>query len=135
CAPRSSRYSEASPARSRSRRTVGAVVVAGLVEHGALAVQVAHRRPLPRRWRAGRSSHHYMTDTIRVSRPDLLTFFDVAPPGSRKHATPIVAVAGEELGLALLADHLRRKGRQAVVLYDQSSLLQRCTPGTKSGRR
>jgi hypothetical protein len=72
---------------------------------------------------------------IQVSPRALLNFFDVAPPESRKHATALVAMAGEELGLALLAEHLRRQGQQAGVLYDQAGILERCTPGTKAGSR
>lgn len=66
---------------------------------------------------------------VYANRIGLLKFFDEKPPRSEKHATSIVAIAGEDLGLGLLVDYLRRRAVQAsVVSY-------RCTPGTKSGRR
>jgi len=68
-------------------------------------------------------------NTIAVSRQKLLEFFDEVPITSRKHATSIVSVAGEELGLALLIDYLGTQGTQARIVGD------RCTPGTKSGSR
>jgi hypothetical protein len=66
---------------------------------------------------------------IAVSRQDLLDFFDQVPIPSRKHATSIVSVAGEELGLALLIHYFAGKGTRSRVVGD------RCTPGTKSGQR
>jgi hypothetical protein len=66
---------------------------------------------------------------IKVSPRELLTFFDEKPPESSGHATAIVAVAGEELGVALLLEYLRSIGRQATAL------LGPVTPGTTKGAR
>ena len=66
---------------------------------------------------------------IKVSPSELLTFFDEAPSESRGHATAIVAVAGEELGVALLLEYLRSIGRKATALPGP------CTPGTTKGAR
>lgn len=69
------------------------------------------------------------TSEIEVDPAELLGFFDEAPTNSLGHATAIVAVAGEELGAALLVDYLGSVGRQASVLPGP------CTPGTRSGAR
>lgn len=66
---------------------------------------------------------------IRVDVHALLHFFDERPPDSSGHATAIVAVGGEELGLALLLDYFGRKGLEAELVND------RCTPGTREGSR
>ena len=66
---------------------------------------------------------------IKVSPSELLRFFDEKPPESGGHATAIVAVAGEELGVALLLEYLRSIGRQATAL------LGPVTPGTTKGAR
>jgi hypothetical protein len=68
-------------------------------------------------------------NVISVNRLKLLDFFDQAPKTSRGHATSIVSVAGEELGIALLIHYFAKKGIKARVVGD------RCTPGTKSGQR
>lgn len=68
-------------------------------------------------------------NVIAVDRQGLLKFFDEVPTASQKHATSIVSVAGEELGLALLVHYLATQGTQARVIGD------RCTQGTKSGAR
>ena len=63
---------------------------------------------------------------------DILTalrFFDEKPRSSHGHATSIVAVAGEDLGAALLARCLRQQGALAEVLPDL------CTQRTRKGYR
>ena len=67
-------------------------------------------------------------NVIAVGRQGLLNFFDEVPDASRKHATSIVSVAGEELGVALLVHYLATQGTQARVIGD-------CNQGTKSGVR
>ncbi len=69
------------------------------------------------------------SDTVEVQPRKLLEFFDEAPPLSRKHATAVVSVGGEELGIALILHYLERRGIHASVIGD------RCTPGTKTGVR
>jgi hypothetical protein len=66
---------------------------------------------------------------ISANRFTLLDFFDQEPKTSRGHATSVVSVAGEELGIALLVHYFGNKGIKAKVIG------HRCTPGTKSGRR
>ncbi len=66
---------------------------------------------------------------IRVDVQQLLGFFDEEPRDSAGHASAIVAVAGEDLGAALLAAYLRSQAFTATVLPD------RCTQGTKKGHR
>jgi hypothetical protein len=65
---------------------------------------------------------------IKVVPTDLLYFFDEVPPCSRGHATAIVAVAGEELGVALLLHYLRSVGRKARALEGP------CTSGRRKGK-
>jgi hypothetical protein len=66
---------------------------------------------------------------IEIDRRELLAFFDEAPPAARGHATALVAVAGEELGLALLVDYFRRGGVASGRLPDA------CTQGRQRGHR
>ena len=66
---------------------------------------------------------------VAVSKSELLRFFDEKPRESHKHATAIVAVAGEELGTGLLVHYLRKTGIQASVRSDP------CTQGTRKGSR
>lgn len=66
---------------------------------------------------------------VRVDVRELLAFFDEEAKGSVGHASAIVGMAGEDLGAALLADYFRSQGIVAEVLPD------RCTQGTKKGRR
>ncbi len=66
---------------------------------------------------------------ILAHRLRLLEFFDEAPESSHYHATAIVAVAGEELGLGLLVHYFTGVGQAATVIS------RRCTPGTKKGAR
>jgi hypothetical protein len=68
-------------------------------------------------------------DRLRLDVRAVLQFFDEAPNESLGHATAIVAVAGEELGLALLVHYLRSIGRPTALVSDK------CTPGTRSGSR
>jgi hypothetical protein len=58
-----------------------------------------------------------------------LQFFDEAIPASRKQATAVVAVAGEEMGIALLLHCLRRQHYTAEVMPGP------CTQGTQKGVR
>lgn len=58
-----------------------------------------------------------------------LRFFDGAVPGSRGHATAIVAVAGEEMGIGLLASYFRQQGATPEVLPGP------ITQGTRKGVR
>jgi hypothetical protein len=66
---------------------------------------------------------------ISVLPADLLHFFDEVPSNSRGHATAIVAVAGEELGVALLLHYLRSAGHKAAALSGP------CTSGRRKGKR
>lgn len=66
---------------------------------------------------------------MRVDIETVLQFFDEKPPQSRGHATPIVAVAGEDLGAALLRHYLRRQWETVDVLE------QPVTQGTQKGNR
>jgi hypothetical protein len=58
-----------------------------------------------------------------------LRFFDEAVPESRYHATAIVAAAGEEMGIGLLAHYFRQLGAMAEVLPGP------ITQGTRKGAR
>ena len=69
------------------------------------------------------------SDKITVDVQQLLAFFDEEAPGSAGHATSVVAVAGEDLGAALLLHYLSSVGTDAEVLPE------RCTQGTKKGHR
>ena len=66
---------------------------------------------------------------IEVKIRELLEFFDEAPKESKKHATSVVAVAEEELGIALLIRYLKQQGKPAEIIGD------RCTQGTNKGYR
>lgn len=69
------------------------------------------------------------TQTLSVNVPALLSFFDEKAPDSSGHASAVVAVGGEELGIALLAKYLNDVGAKVEVLPE------RCTQGTKKGSR
>lgn len=64
----------------------------------------------------------------RINVRRLLEFFDEKAPGSAGHASAIVAVCGEDLGMGLLRHHFESQG--ACVDVDR-----RCTQGTPSGVR
>lgn len=70
-----------------------------------------------------------LSSVIRVDVGVLLAFFDEEAKGSVGHASAIVAVAGEDLGAALLVHYFRSQGTPAEVLP------YRCTQGTKKGSR
>jgi hypothetical protein len=59
----------------------------------------------------------------------VLQFFDERPLGSRRHATAIVAVAGEDLGVGLLCHYLRARQLRAEPLEGP------CTTGKMVGSR
>jgi hypothetical protein len=66
----------------------------------------------------------------------VLEFFDEIPPDSRKHATAIVAVAGEDLGSGLLKDLLGRNMKAEVtILRDADKRTLSVTTGKRSGPR
>lgn len=69
------------------------------------------------------------TDLMIVDRNALLRFFDECAEGSQDNATSIVAIAGEELGLALLCDHFRKSGLEPRLLPEK------CSTGKKRGSR
>lgn len=67
---------------------------------------------------------------VSLDRRALLAFYDEKPADSQGHATAVNAVAGEELGLGLLAHYLRNAlGADAAVLDE------RATPGALKGSR
>jgi len=66
---------------------------------------------------------------INIDVRELLAFFDEEAKGSSRHASAIVAVAGEDLGAALLVEYFRSQGIVAEILQE------RCTQGTKKGYR
>lgn len=66
---------------------------------------------------------------MHVNVSTTLQFFDEKPLSSRGHATSIVAVAGEDLGAALLSRYLREQGALVEVLPDP------CTQRTQKGYR
>ena len=59
----------------------------------------------------------------------VLRFFDERPLGSPGHATAIVAVAGEDLGVGLLCHYLNARQLRAEALQGP------CTTGKKVGSR
>ena len=67
---------------------------------------------------------------VRVNRHKLLKFFDEKPKSSLRHATAVVAVAGEELGVRLLKHYLESVKHSKVTVLDK-----RCSLGTRKGRR
>ena len=69
------------------------------------------------------------SDNITIDVQQFLAFFDEEAPGSVGHATSLVAVAGEDLGTALLLHYLRSVGT------DAEALPERCTQGTNKGYR
>jgi hypothetical protein len=66
--------------------------------------------------------------TVQIDIPLLLQFFDEKVPDSYYHATSIVAVAGEEMGVGLVIHYLRRTGWAVENLGP-------CTQGTPKGYR
>jgi hypothetical protein len=70
-----------------------------------------------------------MTKRMEIDIAAVLRFFDEAPTESRGHATAIVAFAGEDLGLGLLAHYWTDQGASVHALPGP------CGPGTKKGKR
>jgi len=68
------------------------------------------------------------TSKVKVDVSELIAFFDEKAEGSKGHATAIVAMAGEDLGVALLAHYFQSQNIDTEVLKP-------CTQGTKSGVR
>jgi hypothetical protein len=66
---------------------------------------------------------------VEIDVLSLLQFFDEAVPASRYHATAVVAVAGEDMGVGLIAHYLRQQGLTVEVLPGP------CTQGTHRGVR
>lgn len=66
---------------------------------------------------------------LKVNVKGLLAFFDEKVHGSEHHATPIVAVAGEDLGLGLLIHHMESIG------HTVDSLCYKCSQRKVSGPR
>jgi hypothetical protein len=64
-----------------------------------------------------------------ISISELLGFFDEKSAGSTGHASAIVAIAGEDLGAALVAHYLRAHDAIVDILPDT------CTQGTRAGCR
>ncbi len=73
--------------------------------------------------------HAARGDMMTVNISALLRFFDEVPDDSRRHATSIVSVVGEELGLALLVDYLSKTDAGARLLKEP------CKTGKKRGSR
>lgn len=69
------------------------------------------------------------SDMVSIDRRALLRFFDEVPDDSCGHATAVVAIAGEELGLALLLDYFLKTGTPAKKLEGP------CSQGRKRGHR
>lgn len=75
-----------------------------------------------------------MNSCLRSNIQETLLFFDVAPPDSRKHATAMVALFGEDLGISLSCRRLEERGDSARVVTRRGSPLQP-TNGTGHGDR
>jgi hypothetical protein len=67
-------------------------------------------------------------DVMQLNVRETLAFFDGVPPESKKHATAIVAVCGEELGIGLLKHYLEGQSAQVDVRGP-------CTKGVRRGPR
>lgn len=67
-------------------------------------------------------------ENVRVNRRSLLEFFDERVPKSRGHASAVVAVCGEDLGMGLMRHYFVSKGARVETH-------KRCTQGTPSGVR
>lgn len=66
---------------------------------------------------------------ISINIIKMLEFFDEAPASSRKHATSICAIAGEEMGLALLKHYFESEGNHVDIINNP------CTTGKQKGYR
>ena len=66
---------------------------------------------------------------LTVDLQKLLHFFDEAPASSRRHATAVVGVAGEDVGIALLSHYLAGCG------WTVRALPGPCTQGSQAGVR
>lgn len=75
-------------------------------------------------------------DIVTVRVRQVLEFFDEIPSGSVKHATAIVAVAGEDLGSGLLKHWLEQtRGAKVEILHDGDSRPYSVTTGRRKGPR
>ena len=68
-----------------------------------------------------------MTQRMEIDIAEVLRFFDEAPSDSRRQATAIVAVAGEDLGVGLLAHCWKHRGATVDALPGP------CAQGKKKG--
>ncbi len=75
------------------------------------------------------SSEDKANTLIKINIRGLLEFFDVKVPESRRHATAIVAVCGEELGAGLFKHYWESKGKRVEIFSCP------CTQGTRKGKR
>lgn len=75
-----------------------------------------------------------MKSQIRLNIPELLSFFDDKPKDSIGHATAIVSVIGEDLGVALLQKCLEAAGvRTKIIMNGEGPSTP--TLGTRCGPR
>jgi hypothetical protein len=73
---------------------------------------------------------------VTVNVRNVLEFFDEKPPGSDKHATGLVAVAGEDLGAGLFKHFLQNTQKAKVtILQGPDKRLLSVTTGKKKGKR
>lgn len=68
-------------------------------------------------------------NNVEIDMLSALEFFDEARPTSRYHATAVVAMAGEDMGIGLLEHHFKQQGATVRVLPEP------CTQGTRRGVR
>src|ERR1041385_9462440 len=67
---------------------------------------------------------------FHIDRIATLEFYDTRPIDSRKHASAINAVAGEDLGAGLMKHYLEYVTGAVVTILDET-----CTPGKREGKR
>lgn len=69
-----------------------------------------------------------INEQVYINVKRLLQFFDEITQGSEGHATAIVAVCGEDLGIGLLRHYFESQGYNVQIARP-------CTQGTKKGKR
>ncbi len=76
-----------------------------------------------------------MDDSFALNANELLCFFDEKPPESIKHAPGIVALIGEDLGIALLRDYLEKRCGINSTILTRNDIPVTPTLGTGRGNR
>jgi len=75
-----------------------------------------------------------MPNKLKVNISEVLSFFDECPKDSRRHATAIVSVLGEDLGVSLLQSCLEQQFAVTSTVVTENGIPRTPTPGASGAR-